>query len=251
MSNRIKISHMIPVNYIARLRPAVVSLALTALMLMPGTALAEEVFAQLAEMNHVECTYVSGRFAHNKQRWRSNSGQHAMDLSRGFSSLYSYQCYSEEAVNKARAILKDYLKKNKDVVVVMKTTQGHQEYVVYEKFMGDDKITQMIIWNSDAPNVCEIVVIDWIKGLERGSSSYSDSDVPATPGSQTLMSLNSLGELGKLGELGDLEQLCDTLGYTLGESITEALSGLGDIDWEAAAREMAGRMTAKENAYED
>ena len=65
------------------------------------------------------------------------------------------------------------------------------------------------------------------------------------------MSLNSLGELGKLGELGDLEQLCDTLGYTLGESITEALSGLGDIDWEAAAREMAGRMTAKENAYED
>lgn len=149
------------------------------LLMMSNQAEAQEVFADLAGMNHVESTYVSGRFAHNNQFWRSNSGSHVMDLSRGFSSLYSYRCYSEEAVGKAMEILKKYLKSNSDIEVVMKTTQGLQEYVIYEKFLDDgNKISQMIIWNREAPNVCEIVVINWDKGVERGPDHYSNHNTP-------------------------------------------------------------------------
>lgn len=147
------------------------------LSLVMTTALnAADIFAELSGMPQVESTYVSGRFAHNKKYWYSNSGKHSLDLSRGFSALYSYQCYSQESVDKARKILENYLKKNSDIEVMMKTVQGSQEYVVYEKFTSDDKIAQMIIWNSDAPNMCEIVVIDWNKGLEPVRSPYSYED---------------------------------------------------------------------------
>lgn len=150
----------------------------TTWMLLSGNAMAQEVFAELATMDNVESTYVSGRFAHNKKYWTNNSRTLYMNLSRGFSSLYSYQCYSEEAVDKAREILRQYLKKNPDMEVMMKTTQGTQEYTVYEKFIDEGKkVVQMIIWNSDAPNVCEIAVINWKNGLEHGSSQRYDSNL--------------------------------------------------------------------------
>lgn len=137
------------------------------------TAEAADIFAELSGMPQVESTYVSGRFAHNKKFWYSNSGKQSVDLTKGFSALYSYECYSQEAVKKARKILEDYLKKNPDVEVMMKTVQGQQEYVIYEKFTSDNKVSQMIIWNSESPNMCEIVVIDWNKGLEPSRSAYS------------------------------------------------------------------------------
>lgn len=136
---------------------------------------AKDIFADLAGMAGVESTYVSGRFAHNKQSWKSNSGLHGIDLSRGFSALYSYECYSEEAVRKARAILKNLIKNDPDLELMMKTTQGSQEYLVYEKFNDEGNLIQMLIWNSDAPHVCEIVVIDWKEGLKRDSSYKTDS----------------------------------------------------------------------------
>ena len=145
----------------------------TILVLSGWSAYAADVFAELSGMQQVESTYVSGRFAHNRQYWQSNSGRHAMDLTKGFSALYSYECYSEEAVKKARKILQDYLKKNPEVEVMMKTRQGDVEYVVYEKFTDDGKISQMIIWNCEGPNLCEIVVIDWNKGLEPTRPPYS------------------------------------------------------------------------------
>lgn len=146
-------------------------LSLCLLASLPG--MANDIFAELSGLDNVESTYVSGRFAHNKKYWYSNSGKHSLDLTRGFSALYAYECYSEDAVRKARKLLDDYLKKNPDIEVVMKTIQGKQEYIVYEKFTSDDKLSQMIIWNSDAPNICEIVVIDWNKGLEPSRSPYS------------------------------------------------------------------------------
>lgn len=139
------------------------------MMIAPG-ARGADIFAEISGMPQVESSYVSGRFAHNMKVWRSIYGQHSMDLSAGFSALYSYQCYSEEAVAKARKILQRYLKDNKDVELMMKTTSGTQEYYVYEKFVNDNMVTQMVIWESTSPNVCEIVVIDWNKGLPRKSS---------------------------------------------------------------------------------
>lgn len=82
-----------------------------ALMIMPGHADAQDVFAGLAGMNHVESTYISGRFSHNKKYWTSDTGEHRIDLRSGFSSFYSYKCSSEESVSKAEEILKSYLKK--------------------------------------------------------------------------------------------------------------------------------------------
>lgn len=220
---------MITKEYKSLTRTLAVILVLTASVFLSVPVMAEDVFADLAGMSHVESTYVSGRFAHNKKYWYSNSGMHTMDLSRGFSSLYSYQCYSEEAVTKARDILKKYLKKNPDVEVVMKTTQGMQEYVVYEKFIDEGKkVEQMIIWNSDASNVCEIVVINWDKGLERGTARYSDEDIPESV--PATMNLDNLDALASLGE---------SIGINIAERIRIAFSDsdwntLENYDWDSA-----------------
>lgn len=154
-------------------RARIIAVSVLMSLFFGSGVLASDIFAELSGMPQVESTYVSGRFSHNKKYWLSNSGKQSVDLTRGFSALYSYECYSEEAVKKARKLLEDYLKKNPDVEIMMKTVQDRQEYVIYEKFTADDKVSQMIIWNSDAPNVCEIVVIDWNKGLEPSRSPYS------------------------------------------------------------------------------
>lgn len=224
---------MITKEYKSLARTLAVMLVLTASVFLSVPVMAEDVFADLAGMSHVESTYVSGRFAHNKKYWYSNSGMHTMDLSRGFSSLYSYQCYSEEAVTKARDILKKYLKKNPEVEVVMKTTQGMQEYVVYEKFIDEGKkVEQMIIWNCDAPNVCEIVVINWDKGLERGTARYSDEDIPESVPSTMPMNFGNFN-------LESLASLGETLGVEIAESIGTVFSDadwsfLENYDWESA-----------------
>ncbi len=150
------------------------TLAMLAAALSPMGAHAEDIFSELTKSPQVESTYVSGRFAHNQKYWYSSDGQHSINLSRGFSAMYAYQCYSEESVSKARRILENYLKKNPDIEVVMKTTQGLQEYTVFERFLDDGKVTQMIIWSSDSPNTCDIAVIDWNKGLDRGEKHYSE-----------------------------------------------------------------------------
>lgn len=160
-------------KYINRLKVILLTVLMGIGASMPASVHAEDVFADLAGMHQVESSYVSGRFSHNQKYWFSRDRQHGMDLSRGFSALYTYQCYSEEAVKKARSILKTYLKNNPDVELMMKTSQGPQEYMIYEKFIGENKISQMVIWSSDAPNTCEIVVIDWKNGLERSDSSIS------------------------------------------------------------------------------
>lgn len=154
-----------------------VMLAVAVMIFGYGNASAQDIFAELAGIDNVESTYVSGRFAHNKKIWASSSGQHSIRLDKGFSSFYSYQCYSEKSVAMAKKILKQYLKDNPSVEVMMRTSQGVQEYAVYEKFTDDgDKITQMVIWNSDAPNVAEVSVINWNKGLVRTKSKYEDYD---------------------------------------------------------------------------
>lgn len=218
---------------------AAVTLVLAAIGVSPA-AQANDIFEALNGMTTVESTYVSGRFAHNKKTWRNHTGTRAMDLSKGFSSLYSYQCYSEESVKKARQILADYLKKNKNVEVVMRSKQGGQEYVVYEKFKDDDMVTQMIIWSCDAPNVCEVVVIDWDKGLKRTQNPYESSVNGVIPDDDLLRlgdlsrlsalsqlselsELSELGELGELGELSELSQLGECLGKSLGTYIGETL----------------------------
>ena len=199
---------MITKEYKSLTRTLAVMLVLTASVFLSVPVMAEDVFADLAGMSHVESTYVS---------------------SRGFPSLYSYQCYSEEAVTKARDILKKYLKKNPDVEVVMKTTQGMQEYVVYEKFIDEGKkVEQMIIWNSDASNVCEIVVINWDKGLERGTARYSDEDIPESV--PATMNLDNLDALASLGE---------SVGINIAERIRIAFSDtdwntLENYDWDSA-----------------
>ena len=139
-------------------------IAATALAL-PSGASAADIFAELAGRTQVESTYVSGRFAHNMKIWRSKDYIHSIDLSRGFSALYSYECYSEDDVKDARRILNNYLKKDPSVELVMRTREGSGEYAVYEKFNSEEKLLQMIIWNSSSPSHCELVVIDWKKGL--------------------------------------------------------------------------------------
>ena len=154
-----------------------VMLAAAVMIFGYGNASAQDIFAELAGIDNVESTYVSGRFAHNKKIWASSSGQHSIRLDKGFSSFYSYQCYSEKSVAMAKKILKQYLKDNPSVEVMMSTSQGVQEYAVYEKFTDDgDKVTQMVIWNSDAPNVAEVSVINWNKGIARTKSKYDDYD---------------------------------------------------------------------------
>jgi len=230
--------NMIKEEYKKMLRAMMMVVAFTAAALCPSAANAEELFADLAGMPQVESTYVSGRFAHNQKYWYSRDGQHTMNLSRGFSALYSYTCYSEESVSKARKILKDYLKKNPDVEIVMKTTQGSQEYLVYEKFLGDDKVTQMIIWSSDAPNTCEIVVIDWKNGLERSSTNhYSDAGwggnifpLRRDATESGLADLSRFADLGLTLDFSSLENMKNLEGLECMENL-ESLEDLAKIDW--------------------
>ena len=68
-----------------------------------------------------------------------------MNLGKGFSALYSYNCYSEESVKKARQILRDYIRRHPEMEVMMKTVQGMQEYIIYESFLSEDVINKVII----------------------------------------------------------------------------------------------------------
>lgn len=167
MKNSIFIMGRYVIKYIIRI------ILITVIMLSAQDLRAGDIFGSLSGRPMVECSYISGRFANNKKVWSSFNGMHSFDLSRGFSALYSYQCYSEEDVKDARKILNDYLKKNKDMELVMKTVHGGMEYMVYEKFGKDNLLMQMIVWTIDSPNVCEVVVIDWDKGLPRRSEKGS------------------------------------------------------------------------------
>lgn len=182
--------------------------------ILPASA-ADDIFAALTEMPHVESTYVSGRFSHNKRNWYSNDGSHSISLRNGFSALYSYRCLSEESVAKARGILKKYLKKHPEMEMMMKTVQGMQEYVIYESFISDNKVSKMIIWSSDAPNMAEVVVIDWDEGMEREPKIYGSADP------------------GRFGIEGmDLSGLCvwsESFGRELAESLRASLAGLGNL----------------------
>lgn len=161
-------------KYKGVMRAAVVVLLILTAALNPMGIYAEDIFSEISKLPQVESTYVSGLFAHNKQRWRSRDGELSVNLSSGFSALYTYQCYSEESVSKAQKILDDYLKNNPDIEMVMRTKQDFQEYTVYEKFQDDGKVVQMLIWRIDSPNMCEIAVIDWDKGFDREENQDSE-----------------------------------------------------------------------------
>ena len=64
-----------------------VMLAAAMMTLLYGNVSAQDIFADLAGVDNVESTYVSGRFAHNKKLWASSSGQHSIRLDKGFSSF--------------------------------------------------------------------------------------------------------------------------------------------------------------------
>lgn len=189
--------------------------------LLPSMAKGEEIFAELANQKQVESTYVAGKFSHNMKTWRSRSGEHALNLSTGFTSLYTYQCYSLESVKLARKILDNFLAKNKNVELMMRTREHGSEYMVYEQFNKDNNPTRMVIWDSAGPNVCEIVVVDWKDGLKRDNSYIEYNEfIPSVNGlipiineginaglSATFESLQDLDGLSQLKSLKDLDQL--------------------------------------------
>lgn len=129
------------------------------LFLLPSYASAEEIFAKLTECPQVESSYVSGKFSRYAPPIRS--GYIPAELTQNFSALYTYECYSEEAVKKARKILTSYLTKKPEIETVIRNRHGYEEYSVYQKFNSDNSIAQMIVWSSSSPIACELVVIDW------------------------------------------------------------------------------------------
>lgn len=200
------------------LRRAALTLAMALVALVPAMG-ADDIFAALAEMPQVESTYISGRFSHNKRTWRSNNGQHALNLGKGFSALYSYNCYSEESVKKARQILRDYIRRHPEMEVMMKTVQGMQEYIIYESFLSEDVINKVIIWSSDAPNVAEIVVIDWDEGMKRDEGS-----IRIIEGSYPEFELN-LADLGM-----DLSEWGEKFGKDFAGRLLESLGSLESLE---------------------
>lgn len=242
MSNKDLIIHGNKKNAEARcgscrvIRSLVSMTLLLSACISPFPGFAADIFASLAGDNTVESTYVSGRFAHNMPRWRSRTGNHSIDLSKGFTAMYNYQCYSEESVKKARKLLLDYLKSNPDVEVMMKTSQGGrngQQYEVYERFLDEDTVSQLIIWSSDAPGICEIVVVDWNKGMKRDqkSNKYSLNELRFDNiDSIDYIDLSELSELSKLSELSEhldlsgLEKWAEDFGESLSNTLTERLT---------------------------
>ncbi len=151
-----------------RLRTLAVAISLG---LMPLTLSAEEYFGALASMPQVESTFISGRFAHNSKTWYSRDHTRAFNLSNGFSALYSYGMTTSESVTKAEKLLNKYLKDYPNAELVQSSKCDQEEYKIYELFQNG-KIMEMIIWNKTAPNVAELVVVQWRHGLEPTTPSY-------------------------------------------------------------------------------
>ena len=126
---------------------------------------ADSIWDQMAALPDVESTYVSGRFAHNYRQW--NMMNRALNLEMGFSSLYAFSFTSASSVKKANELLNRYLRENKNVELVLKTTQNGSDYRMYEKFGADNKLYQWIIWDSMASEVCELVIINWKDGYTK------------------------------------------------------------------------------------
>lgn len=143
------------------------------LLVLPLEGFAADIFEKLATMPQVESTYISGRMANRYKTWTSSSGRRRMDLSQGFSAMYAYECYSKEACAEARKILDNYLKKHPEVTLMVRTKELSGNYELYQEWTKDNKLKKMIMWTSDGPSVCDIVVIDWNKGLD-GNKIYKD-----------------------------------------------------------------------------
>ena len=170
------------------LRRWLTGVALLMTTLIPiGQAMAAEVFEELAGMPQVESTFISGRFAHSKKTWRSaNNIRHSLNLEDGFSSLYSYHCYSKESVSKARQILNTYIKTHPEMELVMRSNEGGNNYELYESFINDNTLSKLIIWDSVGDGLCEVVVINWKDGFKRkGKDQASKKSGRGASGSES------------------------------------------------------------------
>lgn len=144
---------------------------LVILTLLPLQGLAQDIFYPLTNLPQVESSFISGRFSHNHRYWYSQYNDHSLNLTDGFSSLYAYTCPTAESVSLAEEILNAYIKSQTDIELVMRNTSNHSDYRIYEKFDKDDKLVQLVIWNKEAANVCEVVVINWDKGYAKKSKT--------------------------------------------------------------------------------
>lgn len=146
-------------------RKLVMIVAMAIMAMLPMQMRADDIFDALADMQGVESTYVSGRFAHNYKQW--NMSGRRLNLNMGFSSLYAYELTSTTAVTKAKRILDQYLQKHPELEVMLRTRDGQSEYIVLEQFGMDNKLYKWVIWDYMASNSLEIVVINWKNGYTR------------------------------------------------------------------------------------
>lgn len=142
-------------------------LILTFCVLMPQGICAADIFDDLADMQGVQSTYISGRFAHNYKQW--NMTGRSLNLNMGFSSLYAYELTSTSAVNRAKKLLEQYTQRHPELEVMLRTRDRQSEYIVLEQFGSDNKIYKWVIWDYSASNSLEIVVINWENGYTRES----------------------------------------------------------------------------------
>lgn len=176
--------------------------------MLPETIAAKDIFESLATDygQSVECTYVAGRFAHNKKVWRSRYGTESMDLSRGFSSMYVYNLNSEESVRAAEKLQKKHIDSHPRMELMLSKQTGHSVYKIYEEIGKDDKVYQLIIWNRLAPNCAELVVVNWKNGLGREKKesdflSFNENFFDMPGASEDIFGFrfeNDFGELSKI-----------------------------------------------------
>lgn len=148
-----------------KLRGSLLLLVVVVATFFPTAGRGADIFDSLADMQGVESTFISGRFAHNYTKW--NMSERALDLKMGFSSLYAYECSSTASVQKAKQLLEAYVKKHPELEVVFRSRQGNSDYMMLEQFGKDRKIYKWVIWDYMSPGRCEIVVINWKDGYLR------------------------------------------------------------------------------------
>ncbi|MDE6231242.1 MAG: hypothetical protein K2M37_06450 [Muribaculaceae bacterium] len=144
------------------------------LMLIFGSSVVEakEIFEELAELPHVSSSYVSGRFAHNQPFWQSSDFIHSFNLSKGFSSLYTYSCNSSESVNRAEKIIRSDIENNSNFILMNRVKDGMTDYRIYELINSEGKILKLVIWNKIANNAAEIVIVNYNFGLDPTPPTY-------------------------------------------------------------------------------
>ncbi len=148
------------------------------LLLLSAHAYAYEVFEKLADSPQVESSYISTAILGkaNLPRTMMNAVRVNTGLNLNLSDLkamYTYNCYSKESGQLAESLLKQHVKKNNNLQLLMRKRQGEMEYLIYySEARTSSGCGELIVYNKTSDNYVQLVVLE----IDADSKAAIDND---------------------------------------------------------------------------